>query len=80
MVRYPALDESQFQAPEALLGFVVGTGGSMGESIPVGRAEEHIFGVVRFSDWPARAIQPWKSVQLGRRLGKSFAPTKSPRG
>lgn len=62
---------------EAELGFVVGTGNPMGEPIPVGRAEEHIFGVVLFNDWSARDIQAWEYVPLGPNLGKSFASTIS---
>ena len=63
---------------EAEIGFVVGTGNAMGERIDVGRAEEHLFGVVLFNDWSARDIQAWEYVPLGPNLGKSFASTISP--
>lgn len=63
---------------EAELGFVVGTGSSIGEVIAVGEAEEHLFGVVLFNDWSARDIQAWEYVPLGPFLGKSFASTASP--
>ena len=63
---------------EAELGFVVGTGNAMGEPIPVGEAEQHIFGAVLFNDWSARDIQAWEYVPLGPNLGKSFASTVSP--
>ncbi|GAB3860635.1 fumarylacetoacetase [Nocardioides maradonensis] len=63
---------------EAELGFVVGTGNPMGEPIPVGEADEHLFGVVLFNDWSARDIQAWEYVPLGPNLGKSFASTVSP--
>ncbi|TQN42880.1 fumarylacetoacetate hydrolase [Blastococcus colisei] len=63
---------------EAELGFVVGTGSAMGESIPVEEAERHLFGVVVFNDWSARDIQAWEYVPLGPNLGKSFASTISP--
>jgi fumarylacetoacetase len=63
---------------EAELGFVVGTGNPMGEPIPVGEAEQHIFGVVLFNDWSARDIQAWEYVPLGPNLGKSFGSTISP--
>src|SRR3954453_197388 len=49
---------------EAELGFVVGTGTAMGESVPVEEAERHIFGVVLFNDWSARDIQAWEYVPL----------------
>ncbi|MEV0186519.1 fumarylacetoacetase [Streptomyces sp. NPDC050625] len=63
---------------EAELGFVVGTGNPMGAPISVDDAERHIFGVVLFNDWSARAIQAWEYVPLGPNLGKSFASTISP--
>ncbi|MGY1622864.1 fumarylacetoacetase [Geodermatophilus sp. SYSU D00965] len=63
---------------EAELGFVVGTGTAMGETVPVEEAERHVFGVVLFNDWSARDIQAWEYVPLGPNLGKSFASTISP--
>ena len=63
---------------EAELGFVVGTGTAMGETVPVEQAERHIFGAVIFNDWSARDIQAWEYVPLGPNLGKSFASTISP--
>jgi fumarylacetoacetase len=63
---------------EAELGFVLGTGNAMGESIAAEDAERHIFGVVLFNDWSARDIQAWEYVPLGPNLGKSFASTVSP--
>lgn len=62
---------------EAELGFVVGSGNPMGTSVPVGDADEHLFGVVLFNDWSARDIQAWEYVPLGPHLGKSFASTIS---
>jgi fumarylacetoacetase len=63
---------------EAELGFIVGTGSAMGDTVPVEEAERHIFGVVLFNDWSARDIQAWEYVPLGPNLGKSFASTISP--
>ncbi|ULR55732.1 fumarylacetoacetase [Streptomyces deccanensis] len=63
---------------EAELGFVVGTGSAMGDSIGAEDADRHIFGVVLFNDWSARDIQAWEYVPLGPNLGKSFASTISP--
>jgi fumarylacetoacetase len=63
---------------EAELGFLVGTGSAMGDTVPVEAAERHIFGVVLFNDWSARDIQAWEYVPLGPNLGKSFASTISP--
>jgi fumarylacetoacetase len=74
----PVFGPSERLDIEAELGFVVGTGNVMGEPIPVGMAEQHIFGVVLFNDWSARDIQAWEYVPLGPNLGKSFASTISP--
>lgn len=50
----------------------------MGTSIPVEKAEDHIFGIVLMNDWSARDIQSWEYVPLGPFLGKSFATSISP--
>jgi fumarylacetoacetase len=63
---------------EAELGFIVGTGTQLGESIAVEDAEQHLFGAVLFNDWSARDLQAWEYVPLGPNLGKSFASTISP--
>jgi fumarylacetoacetase len=63
---------------ELELGFVVGTPSRMGEPVPVGRALEHVFGVVLLNDWSARDLQAWESQPLGPFLGKSFATSISP--
>ena len=63
---------------EVELGFVVGPGNALGKPIPVGKAEEHIFGVVLLNDWSARDIQAWEYQPLGPFLAKSFATTISP--
>jgi fumarylacetoacetase len=63
---------------ELELGFVVGTPSTLGEPVAVGRALEHIFGVVLLNDWSARDLQAWESQPLGPFLGKSFATSISP--
>lgn len=63
---------------ELEVGFFVGGGNDMGESIPVERAHEHIFGLVIVNDWSARDIQKWEYVPLGPFLGKNFATSISP--
>jgi fumarylacetoacetase len=63
---------------EAELGFVVGAGSSLGESVPIGDFAEHVFGVCLLNDWSARDIQAWEYVPLGPFLGKSFATSVSP--
>ncbi len=63
---------------ELEIGFFAGPGNRLGESIPVERAREHIFGCVLVNDWSARDIQAWEYQPLGPFLGKSFATTISP--
>lgn len=63
---------------ELELGFLVGPGNDLGESIPIGEAMEHIFGMVIVNDWSARDIQKWEYVPLGPFLGKNFGTTVSP--
>ena len=58
--------------------FIVGEGNALGEPIPVGEAERHIFGMVLMNDWSARDIQQWEYVPLGPFNSKSFATSISP--
>ncbi len=57
--------------------FIVGKNTELGETISVGNAMDHIFGMVLFNDWSARDIQKWEYVPLGPFLGKSFASSIS---
>jgi fumarylacetoacetase len=63
---------------ELELGFVIGRASVLGESVPVERALEHVFGAVLVNDWSARDIQAFEYVPLGPFLGKSFATSISP--
>jgi fumarylacetoacetase len=63
---------------ELELGFFVSAGNSLGESIPISEAEEHIFGICLVNDWSARDIQAWEYQPLGPFLAKSFATSLSP--
>ncbi|MDQ3180506.1 MAG: fumarylacetoacetase [Acidobacteriota bacterium] len=63
---------------EMEVGFFVGNGNELGETIPIERAEEHIFGLCLVNDWSARDIQAWEYQPLGPFLAKSFATTISP--
>ena len=62
---------------EAELGFVIGSGTSLGDSVPADAFADHVFGVVGLNDWSARDIQAWEYVPLGPFLGKSFATSIS---
>jgi len=59
-------------------GLFVGRGNQLGETIPIGEAQEHLFGLCLLNDWSARDIQAWEYQPLGPFLGKSFATTISP--
>jgi fumarylacetoacetase len=58
---------------ELELGFVVGVGSTLGESISTAAFRDHVFGVALVNDWSARDIQAWEYQPLGPFLGKSFA-------
>jgi fumarylacetoacetase len=58
---------------ELELGFVVGVGSTLSESVHAASFREHVFGVVLVNDWSARDIQAWEYQPLGPFLGKSFA-------
>lgn len=47
----------------------------MGEPIPIGEAEQYLFGVVLMNDWSARDIQAWEYVPLGPFGAKNFGTT-----
>jgi fumarylacetoacetase len=58
--------------------FVVGKSTALGETVPIGQAEDHIFGLLLFNDWSARDVQRWESRPLGPFLSKNFASSVSP--
>ena len=58
--------------------FIVGKSNRLGEPVPIGEAEEHIFGMVLFNDWSARDIQSWEYQPLGPFGAKNFASVVSP--
>ena len=63
---------------ELEVGFFVGGGNQLGERIPIGEAEAHIFGICLLNDWSARDVQAWEYQPLGPFLAKSFATSLSP--
>jgi fumarylacetoacetase len=63
---------------ELELGAFVGAGTSLGGTLHVDEAEQHLFGVCLLNDWSARDIQAWEYQPLGPFLAKSFATTISP--
>lgn len=63
---------------ECEVGCFVGPGNSLGSTIPITEAEEHLFGLCLLNDWSARDIQKWEYQPLGPFLAKNFASTLSP--
>lgn len=58
--------------------FVVGKSNPMGQPVPIGEAEDHIFGMLLFNDWSARDIQAWEYQPLGPFGAKNFGSVLSP--
>jgi fumarylacetoacetase len=63
---------------EMEVGFFVGSGTELGETISIDDAEKHIFGLCLVNDWSARDIQAWEYQPLGPFLAKNFATSISP--
>ncbi len=74
----PVFGPSRMLDYELEVGFFVGEGNQLAETIPLEQAEKHIFGLCLLNDWSARDIQSWEYQPLGPFLGKSFATTISP--
>jgi fumarylacetoacetase len=58
--------------------FLIGPGNALGESVPIDRATDHIFGLVLMNDWSARDVQAWEYQPLGPFLAKNFCTSISP--
>ncbi len=63
---------------ELEMGFFIANGNELGEPIPIGSADDHVFGFVLVNDWSARDVQRWEYQPLGPFLAKSFATSVSP--
>lgn len=74
----PVFGPSRLVDFELETAFITTDANLMGEPIPVGEAEDYIFGMVLFNDWSARDIQKWEYVPLGPFLAKNFASSISP--
>ncbi len=77
-----AENEPEFRPSRSLdfeleLGLVIGKSSPLGEPVPMGEAEDYIFGIVIFNDWSARDIQRWEYQPLGPFLGKNFGSSIS---
>jgi fumarylacetoacetase len=63
---------------ELEMAFLIGPGNSLGHSVPIDRAVDHVFGLVLMNDWSARDIQAWEYQPLGPFLAKNFCTSISP--
>jgi fumarylacetoacetase len=63
---------------ELELGVLIGPGNRLGEPVPIGAAEAHVFGVCLLNDWSARDVQAWEYQPLGPFLSKNLATSISP--
>ena len=63
---------------ETELGVYVGPQTELGETVPLDKAEDYIFGMCILNDWSSRDIQTWEYQPLGPFLAKNFSSTISP--
>jgi fumarylacetoacetase len=74
----PTFGPTEMLDYEAEVGFFVGQGTEIGQTLSLEEAEERIFGICLVNDWSARDIQSWEYQPLGPFLAKNFATTISP--
>jgi fumarylacetoacetase len=74
----PSFGPSRLLDYELEVGLVVGGANALGDTVPIARASERLFGLVLLNDWSARDLQAWEYQPLGPFLAKSFASTISP--
>ncbi|MGE0494449.1 MAG: fumarylacetoacetase [Vulcanimicrobiota bacterium] len=74
----PVREPSKLMDYELEVGVYVGKPNPMGETVAIGQAEDHLFGLCLVNDWSARDIQRWEYQPLGPFLAKSFCTTVSP--
>ncbi|MDQ3242783.1 MAG: fumarylacetoacetase [Gemmatimonadota bacterium] len=74
----PEFASSKMLDYESELGFFIGRGTSIGESLTIDEASDTIFGFCLVNDWSARDIQAWEYQPLGPFLAKNFATSLSP--
>ncbi len=51
---------------------------TIGETVPIARAADRMFGLSLLNDWSARDVQSWEYQPLGPFLAKNFLTTVSP--
>ena len=63
---------------ELEMGFFTGPATELGRPLDIGKARDHIFGMVLVNDWSARDIQKWEYQPLGPFNAKNFITSISP--
>jgi fumarylacetoacetase len=71
--RPPLFGPSKSLDYEIELGAYVRGENALGETVPLARAEERLFGLSLLNDWSARDVQSWEYQPLGPFLAKNFA-------
>ncbi len=74
----PRMEPSQALDYELEMGAFVSRGNTLGQPIPIGDADDYLFGLCLLNDWSARDIQSWEYQPLGPFLAKNFASSVSP--
>jgi fumarylacetoacetase len=74
----PTVGPSRSLDYECEVGVFIGRGNTLGDTIPLTDAEQHMFGLCLVNDWSARDVQAWEYQPLGPFLAKNFATTLSP--
>jgi fumarylacetoacetase len=74
----PVFGPSKSLDYELEIGAFIGGESRLGDTLPIERAEERLFGLCLLNDWSARDIQAWEYQPLGPFLAKNFASTVSP--
>ncbi|MFN2540810.1 MAG: fumarylacetoacetase [Chthoniobacterales bacterium] len=74
----PVFGPTQSLDFELEMAVLVGRANPLGEPVQIGRAVDHIFGLVLMNDWSARDIQAWEYQPLGPFLAKNFCTSISP--
>jgi fumarylacetoacetase len=74
----PSFGRSRRLDIELELGAWIGRGVRLGETLPIGEADEQIAGLCLLNDWSARDLQAWEYQPLGPFLAKNFLTTVSP--
>ena len=74
----PVFGPSKSLDYELEIGAFIGGESRLGETLPIARAEDRLFGLCLLNDWSARDIQAWEYQPLGPFLAKNFASTVSP--